>query len=50
MPYVGSEIRKLSQKYVDMIKEYPNIFITNLMKNIKAPRRLKERFPQDLYI
>jgi len=48
--YVRDEIKRLSQKYVDRMEEYSNIFATNLMKEVKTTRRLKRKLPQDLCI
>jgi len=50
VPYVRDEIKRLSQKYADRMEEHPNIFATNLMKEVKTIRRLKRKLSQDLYI
>jgi len=47
VPYVIDEIKRLSQRYDDRMKEHPNILATNLMKKVKTTRRLKRKLPQD---
>jgi len=44
--YIIDEIRKLSQKYADRMKEHPNI--GKAYELIKTSHRLKRRFPQVL--
>jgi len=44
VPYVRDKIKKHSQRYVDRMKEHPNILMKNLMRSVKTPRRLKRRF------
>jgi len=43
------EIKRLSQRYADRMKEHPNI-VTNFMKEAKTIRRLKRKLPQNLCI
>jgi len=43
-------IRKLSQRYVNRLKEYANILTINLMWNTKISSKLKRRLPQDVRI
>jgi len=45
MPYVKDEIRRHSRRYVDRMKEHPNILMKNFMRNIKTPYKLKRRLP-----
>jgi len=43
VPYVRDEIKRFSQRYADRMEEHPNILATNLMKEVKATRRLERR-------
>jgi len=48
VPYVRDEIKRFSQRYADRMGKHSNIFVTNLMKEVKTTRRLKRKLPQDL--
>jgi hypothetical protein len=39
--YFKDEVRRLSQRYADILKEHPNILTTNLMRNAETICRLK---------
>jgi len=49
VPHIRDEIKKLSQRYTDRLKEYPIVAI-DLMSEAETPRRLKRKLPQDLCI
>jgi len=46
VPYVGDEIKKLSQRYADRLEEHSSTLAIDLMSD--APRKLKRKLPQDL--
>jgi len=46
VPFVGDEIRRLSQRYVGRMEQHPNVAI-NLTRNAKTPRGSKRRLSQD---
>jgi len=46
--HVRDEIKRLEQRYADRMNEYPNVFATNLVKEVKTTRRLKGRLPRDV--
>jgi len=48
VPYVRDEIKKLSQRYADKLKEHPNALAIDLTSDAETPRRLKRKLPQDL--
>jgi len=50
VPYVKDEIKKLSQRYADRLKERSNTLAIDLMSDAETPRRLKRKLPQDLCI
>jgi len=43
IPYVRDEIKKLSQRYADRMKEHSNILAINLMRDAKTSHRLKRK-------
>jgi len=43
VPYVGDEIKRLSQRYADRMEKHSNILATNLVKKVKTTRRLKRK-------
>lgn len=42
------EIRNLTIKYKDRIKEHPNTYASGLMEEYTSARRIKRKIPQDL--
>jgi len=43
--YVKNEIRKHNQRCAGRMEKHSNIFMKNLMRNVKTPHKLKRRFP-----
>jgi len=43
VPWIRNEIKELSQRCVDKMEEPLNILTTNVMKEVKATRRLKRK-------
>jgi len=50
VPYVRNEIKKLSRRDADRLKQYSNILAIDLMGDAETSRRLKRKLPQDLCI
>jgi len=41
VPYIRDEIKRLSQRYADRMKEHPKILAINLMKEVETPIKTK---------
>jgi len=50
VPYVRDEIKKLSQRYSDRLKEYPNTLAIDFMSDAETLRRWKRKLLLKLYI
>jgi len=50
VPYIRDEIKRLGQKYVDSMEEYPNVLATNLMKEVNNTPIKKKTTSRVMYL